>query len=142
VPAVKAVELGAAIEASRGPGSAAHDEIEPSPGGDLVRRTNRAGGLEAGVTNGEDVLAVAYMKPISTLARGLDSVDLETGKPARSAYERSDVTAVPACGVICEAMLAFVLADALLELTGGDRLEDVTSRLSAHRGRVRRYPRP
>jgi chorismate synthase len=68
-------------------------------------------------------------------------VDLETGQPARSAYERSDVTAVPACGVICEAMLAFVLADTLLELTGGDRVEDVTSRLTAHRERVARYPR-
>lgn len=140
VPAVKAVELGSAIEASRGPGSLAHDEIEPGPGGGLRRRTNRAGGLEAGVTNGEDVLVVAYMKPISTLARGLDSVDLETGEAARSAYERSDITAVPACGVICEAMLAFVLADALLELTGGDRLEDVTGRLAAHRERVRKYP--
>ena len=107
------------------------------PAGRLRRRTNRAGGLEAGVTNGEDVVAVAYMKPISTLARGLDSVDLETGEPARSAYERSDVTAVSACGVICEAMLAFVLADALLESTGGDRLEDVTARLAAHRERVR-----
>jgi chorismate synthase len=141
VPAVKAVELGSAIEASRGPGSRAHDEIETGPGGALRRRTNRAGGLEAGVTNGEDVLAVAYMKPISTLAKGLDSVDLETGEPARSAYERSDVTAVSACGVICEAMLAFVLADALLASTGGDRLEDVTARLAAHRERVRKYPR-
>src|SRR5262245_42603988 len=141
VPAVKAVELGSSIEASRGPGSKAHDEIERGPGGTLRRRTNRAGGLEAGVTNGEEVIAVAYMKPISTLAKGLDSVDLETGEPARSAYERSDVTAVPACGVICEAMLAFVLADALLELTGGDRMRDVTARLSAHRGRMRRYPR-
>src|SRR5262245_11335659 len=141
VPAVKAVELGSAIQASRGPGSEAHDEIEPGPGGSLTRRTNRAGGLEAGVTNGEDLMAVAYMKPISTLARGLDSVDLETGEPSRSAYERSDVTAVPACGVICEAMLAFVLADALLELTGGDRMADVTARLAAHRERVRRYPR-
>ena len=140
VPAVKAVEFGSAIEASRGPGSRAHDEIDVEPGGRLRRRSNRAGGLEAGVTNGEDILAVAYMKPISTLARGLDSVDLETGAPARSAYERSDVTAVPACGVICEAMLAFVLADALLELTGGDRLEDVTARLAAHRERVGRYP--
>ena len=140
VPAVKAVELGSAIAASRGKGSEAHDEIEPGPGGKLTRRTNRAGGLEAGVTNGEDLMAVAYMKPISTLARGLDSVDLETGKPARSAYERSDVTAVPACGVICEAMLAFVLADALLELTGGDRMADVTARLAAHRERVRQYP--
>ena len=77
------------------------------------------------------------MKPISTLARGLDSVDLETGEPARSAYERSDVTAVPACGVIAEAMLAFVLADALLETLGGDRMEDVLERLAAHRRRIR-----
>jgi len=140
VPAVKAVELGSAIEASRGPGSAAHDEIEKGKDGALRRRTNRAGGLEAGVTNGEDLVAVAYMKPISTLARGLDSIDLETGEPSRAAYERSDVTAVPACGVILEAMLAFVLADAVLELTGGDRLEDVLARLAAHRERVRRYP--
>jgi chorismate synthase len=131
IPAVKAVELGYSIEASRGPGSRAHDEIEPGQEGGLRRRTNRAGGLEAGVTNGEDVIAVLYMKPLSTLARGLDSVDLETGEAARAAYERSDVTAVPACGVIAEAMLAFVLADALLETTGGDRLEDVLSRLAA-----------
>jgi chorismate synthase len=141
VPAVKAVEFGSAIAASLGPGSEAHDEIEPGPDGALRRRTNRAGGLEAGVTNGEDVVAVLYMKPISTLARGLDSVDLETGRTARSAYERSDVTAVPACGVIAEAMVAFVLADALLESVGGDRMEDVTARLAAHRERVRRYPR-
>jgi chorismate synthase len=139
VPAVKAVEFGSAIAASRGPGSQAHDEIEKGPNG-LRRRTNRAGGLEAGVTNGEDIVAVVYMKPIATLARGLDSVDLATGEAARSAYERSDVTAVPACGVIAEAMLAFVLADALLALTGGDRLADVLSRLEAHRERVRRYP--
>ncbi len=142
IPAVKAVELGSAIEASRGPGSRAHDEIEPGQRGGLTRRTNRAGGLEAGVTNGEDVIAVVYMKPLSTLARGLDSVDLETGKASRAAYERSDVTAVAACGVIAEAMLAYVLADALLESTGSDRIEDVKSRLAAHRERVRRYPAP
>lgn len=141
IPAVKAVEFGSTIDASRGPGSRAHDEIEVDGAGRLSRRSNRAGGLEAGVTNGEDVLAVLYMKPLSTLAKGLDSVDLETGEPARSAYERSDVTAVAACGVIAEAMLAFVLADALLEVTGGDRMEDVQSRLAAHRDRVRRYPR-
>ena len=132
VPAVKAVEFGSAIEASRGWGSEAHDEI--LLGG--RRRTNRAGGLEGGITNGEDVLVVAFMKPISTLARGLSSVDVATGEPATSAYERSDVTAVPACGVICEAMLAFVLADALLEVTGGDRMEDVRKRLAAHRKRI------
>ena len=141
IPAVKAVELGSAVEASRGPGSRAHDEIERSADGTLRRRTNRAGGLEAGVTNGEDVVAVVTMKPLSTLARGLDSVDLATGEKARAAYERSDVTAVPACGVIAEAMLAFVLCDALLESTGGDRMEDVKSRLAAHRERVGRYPR-
>jgi len=141
VPAVKAVELGSAIEASRRPGSQAHDEIVIGADGTLSRRTNRAGGLEAGVTNGEDLLAVVYMKPLSTLARGLDSVDLETGEASRAAYERSDVTAVPACGVIAEAMLAFVLAGALLELTGGDRLEDVQERLEGHRARVCRYPR-
>jgi chorismate synthase len=139
IPAVKAVELGSAISASKGPGSQAHDEIEPGPGGRLRRRSNRAGGLEAGVTNGEDLVAVLYMKPISTLARGLDSVDIERGSPARSAYERSDVTAVPACGVIAEAMLAFVLADALLESTGGDRMEDVLERLAQHRARTERY---
>lgn len=142
VPAVKAVEFGSALEASRGPGSRAHDEIERGPDGALRRRTNRAGGLEAGVTNGEDVMAVVTMKPISTLAKGLDSVDLETGEPSRAAYERSDVAAVPACGVIAEAMLCFVLADSILELTGGDRLEDVLSRLAEHRARVLRYPRP
>lgn len=140
VPAVKAIEFGSAIAASAGPGSLAHDEIERAAGGGpLIRRTNRAGGLEAGVTNGEDIVAVLYMKPISTLARGLDSIDIETGESARSAYERSDVTAVPACGVIAEAMLAFVLADAVLESTGGDRLEDVLSRLEAHRARTGRY---
>jgi chorismate synthase len=142
VPAVKAVEFGSAILASRGPGSKAHDEIDVAPAGGLRRRTNRAGGLEAGVTNGEDVIAVLAMKPISTLARGLDSVDLTTGQRSRSAYERSDVTAVPACGVIVEAMLAFVLADALLELTGGDRLEDVVERLSLHRARAARFALP
>lgn len=137
VPAVKAVEFGGAIEASRRFGSEAHDEILL----DGRRRTNRAGGLEGGVTNGEDVILVAYMKPISTLARGLSSIDLSTGEPATSAYERSDVTAVPACGVICEAMLAFVLADAMLEVTGGDRIEDVKSRLDAHRERVAAFVR-
>ncbi len=140
IPAVKAVEFGSAIEASRGPGSRAHDEIEAAPDGTLRRRSNRAAGPEAGVTNGKDVLAVVYMKPLSTLARGLDSVDLETREASRAADERSDVTAVPASGVIAEAMLAFVLADALLELTGRDRLEDVRERLAAHRARVRRYP--
>ena len=125
IPAVKAVEFGSAVRAASGPGSRAHDEIEAAPQGGLRRRTNRAGGLEAGVTNGEDIIVVVTMKPLSTLARGLDSVDLATGNPSRSAYERSDVTAVPACGVIAEAMLAFGLTDARLETVGADRMEDV-----------------
>ena len=141
VPAVKAVELGSSISASGGPGSSAHDEIERASDGGLRRRTNRAGGLEGGVTNGEEIVAVLFMKPISTLARGLDSVDIATGESARSAYERSDVTAVPACGVIAEAMLAYVLAEALLESTGGDRMADVLRRLEESRRRTSEYGR-
>ena len=91
----------------------------------FVRTSNRAGGLEGGITNGEDVLVTLYQKPISTLRDGLPSVDIDTKEPHRAQYERSDVTAVPACGVIAEAMLAFVLADALLEKTGGDSMDEV-----------------
>ena len=96
-------------------------------------------GQESGFSHGVAPNCGKYRTSIP-LARGLDSVDLETGIASRAAYERSDVTAVAACGVIAEAMLAFVLADALLESTGGDRLEDVKFRLAVHRERVRRYP--
>lgn len=131
VPAVKAVEIGAALTASRGPGSAAHDPIEfSSPGTDSStvgwhRPTNHAGGLEGGVTNGSDLVITAYKKPISTLRKGMPSVDLDTLESARSQYERSDVTALPAAGVIAEAMVALVLADALLEKLGGDSMNEV-----------------
>jgi chorismate synthase len=127
VPAVKAVEIGAALEAARGLGSAAHDAIgpRPGPGERFARPTNRAGGLEGGVTNGEDLVLTAYKKPISTLRKGLPSVDLDTGEPRSSQYERSDVTALPAAGVIAEAMVALVLADALLEKLGGDSLPEL-----------------
>jgi chorismate synthase len=131
VPAVKAVEIGAALTASNGPGSAAHDLIEFSPAptdratGGWHRPTNRAGGLEGGVTNGCDVVITAYKKPISTLRRGMPSVDLDTLESAQSQYERSDVTALPAAGVIAEAMVALVLADALLEKLGGDSMDEV-----------------
>src|ERR1019366_7839398 len=107
-------------------GSAAHDPIAHDAARGFSRTSNRAGGLEGGITNGEDVLVTLYQKPISTLRDGLPSVDIETKLPHRAQYERSDVTAVPACGVIGEAMLAFVLADALLEKTGGDSMEEVT----------------
>jgi chorismate synthase len=142
IPAVKAVEIGDALSAARGPGSEAHDPIHHEPrgaggeaeagaGGRWRRASNHAGGLEGGITNGEDVVLTAFMKPISTLRRGLPSVDLDTLEPHRSQYERSDVTAVPACGVVAEAMVALVLADALLEKAGGDSLAEVRRHLDA-----------
>ncbi len=125
IPSVKAVSLGEGVANAFRRGSAAHDAIHYEAGRGFSRTSNRAGGLEGGITNGEDVLATIYQKPISTLREGLPSVDIETKQPRRASYERSDVTAVPACGVIAEAMLAFVLADALLEKTGGDSMEEV-----------------
>ena len=139
IPAVKAVELGSALAASRGPGSQAHDPIERRDG-EWVRPTNRAGGLEAGITNGADLSVTVYMKPISTLAKGMPSVDVDTMEPHRSQYERSDVTAVPACGVVAEAMMALVLADSMLEKAGGDSLAEVRAHLAATRERQRAWP--
>jgi chorismate synthase len=125
IPSVKAVSLGEGVANAFRPGSSAHDPIVHDATRGFSRSSNRAGGLEGGITNGEDVLATLYQKPLSTLRDGLPSVDIETKEPHRAQYERSDVTAVPACGVIGEAMLAFVLADALLEKTGGDSMEEV-----------------
>jgi chorismate synthase len=140
VPAVKAVEIGGALAASRGFGSAAHDPIERGAEG-WRRPTNRAGGLEGGVTNGEDVVVTAYKKPISTLRKGLPSVDLDTLEPHPSQYERSDVTALPAAGVIAEAMVALVLADALLEKLGGDSMAELRAHHEATLALQRRWPR-
>ena len=125
IPSVKAVSLGEGVANAFRRGSAAHDAVLYEPGRGFFRASNRAGGLEGGITNGEDVLATIYQKPISTLKEGLPSVDIDTKRPHRASYERSDVTAVPACGVIAEAMVAFVLADALLEKTGGDSMDEV-----------------
>ena len=142
VPAVKAVEIGAALAASRGLGSAAHDAIGPRPGGAhaFARPTNRAGGLEGGITNGEDVVVTAYKKPIATLRQGLPSVDLDTGEANPSQYERSDVTALPAAGVIAEAMVALVLADALLEKLGGDSMAELRAHFAATLAQQRAWP--
>jgi len=125
IPSVKAVSLGEGVANAFRRGSAAHDPIAYDAARGFSRTSNRAGGLEGGITDGEDLLATIYQKPISTLRDGLPSVDIDTKQPHRASYERSDVTAVPACGVIAEAMLAFVLADALLEKTGGDSMEEV-----------------
>lgn len=135
VPAVKAVAIGAGVEAAALPGSLAHDPIVPGRAG-LRRGSNRAGGIEGGVTNGEDVVVRAFMKPISTLREPLPSVDLSSGEARPAAYERSDVTAVPACGVIVEAMVAFVLARALLATFGADRVEDTLAALERYRRRL------
>src|SRR5690348_4526166 len=128
IPAVKAVEIGAGFDASRKTGAEVHDEIEPAPHrpltGNVRRRTNRAGGLEAGITTGEPVVLRVGMKPISTLMRPLATVDVASGEPATAVAERSDVTAVPAMGVIAEGMAALVLADAFLEKFGGDSLAE------------------
>jgi chorismate synthase len=126
IPAVKAVEIGIGFEASRRSGAEVHDEIDPQPDraltGNVRRRSNRAGGLEGGITNGEPLVLHVGMKPISTLMRPLATIDVTTGQPAAAVAERSDVTAVPAMGVIAEAMAALVLAQAFLEKFGGDSL--------------------
>jgi chorismate synthase len=135
IPAVKGVEIGMGFEASRRPGSEVHDPIE---GGDAGKRgsregksggfrrpTNNAGGLEGGITTGEPVVVKVAMKPIATLMSPLPTVDLASGQPAKAVSERSDVTAVPAMGVIAEAVVALVLADAMLEKFGGDSLAEM-----------------
>ena len=129
IHAVKAVAIGDGVAAARRVGSEVHDPIYFDDERRYHRTTNRAGGLEGGVTNGQDVVVRAYMKPISTLRRGLPSVDIETHETHRSQWERSDVTAVPACGVVCEAMLAIALADAMREKFGGDSLGEMRREL-------------
>ena len=129
IPAVKGVEMGMGFEAARRTGAEVHDEIEMAPGrtrtGNVRRKTNRAGGLEGGMTTGEPLVLRVAMKPISTLMRPLGTIDTKTGASAEAAAERSDVTAVPAMGVIAEAMTAIVLAGALLEKFGGDSLGEL-----------------
>jgi chorismate synthase len=142
IPAIKAVSIGDGVEGARRPGSQVHDEIVARPGavaGEpiIARPTNRAGGLEGGVTNGEELRVTGYMKPISTLMKPLRSVDLTTLEEAPAAIERSDTCAVPAAAVVAEAMVGLVLADALLERFGGDSMTDLTSRVTTTGSRVR-----
>jgi chorismate synthase len=125
IPAIKGVEIGPAFESARQPGTQVHDEIIPDGEGGVTRHTNRAGGFEGGMTNGMPVVVRAAMKPIPTTVTPLRSVDLATGEPAETAYQRSDICAVPAASIVGEAMVAWVLADALLEKLGGDSLEEM-----------------
>jgi len=129
---MKGVEFGPAFANARLPGTQVHDEIFIEDGR-LVRRTNRAGGFEGGITTGEPIVARVAMKPIATTLTPLRSVDLATGQPAATAYERSDFCAVPRAGVILEAMTCFVLADALLEKLGGDSIAEMRPRFQALR---------
>ncbi|MGE0461461.1 MAG: chorismate synthase [Vicinamibacterales bacterium] len=140
IHAVKAVAIGEGVEAARRPGSQVHDEIVVVEAADgerrLARPTNRAGGLEGGVTNGEDVRVTGFMKPIATLMKPLRSVDLTTIEDAPAAIERSDVCAVPAAAVVGEAMVALVLAEAVLERFGGDTVRQIQSRVQAAEAQI------
>lgn len=140
VPAVKAVEIGAAASVSRGFGSLAHDPIHYSAAAGWTRGSNHAGGLEGGISNGEDIVITAIKKPISTVRDGLPSVDLDTLEPARGQYERSDITALPAAGVIAEAMVALVLADALLLKIGGDSMTEARASFRSMTELQRNWP--
>jgi chorismate synthase len=138
VQAMKGVEIGDGWRNAVVPGSQVHDAIYPANPG-VRRETNRAGGLEAGITNGEEVIVRAAMKPIATLMRPLPTVDVVTGKPADAARERSDTTAVPAASIVVLAMSGLVLADALLEKFGADTVRELRSRLEEHRQYVAGY---
>ena len=140
IPAVKGVEIGLGFETARRTGAEVHDEIESALGrsrtGHVQRSTNRAGGTEGGMTTGEPLVIRVAMKPISTLMRPLGTLDIATGLPAAAVAERSDVTAVPAMGVIAEAMAAFVLAQAMIEKFGGDSLREMRRNVDAYFARL------
>ena len=140
IPAVKAVSIGAGTEASSLPGSEVHDEIgynEETK--EFIRDTNRAGGLEGGITNGEEIRIRGHLKPLSTLRRPLRSVDIDTKKEESAAFERSDITAVPAAGVIGEAMVALTLAAAMREKFGGDSIGEMKQNFEGFREQLRGY---
>lgn len=146
IHAVKAVEIGTGVANAGLPGSEVHDEIfwkdddhESDISSGFVRRTNRAGGLEGGITNGEELRVRGYMKPISTLRKPLESVDIDTKESSPAAFERSDITAVPAAGVIGETMIAIVLANSMREKFGGDSLDEMMRNYSAFMNSVEAY---
>jgi chorismate synthase len=140
IPAIKGVEFGLGFEAARRSGAEFHDPIvarEPGATGRFARASNHAGGLEGGMTTGEPLVVRAAMKPISTLRRGVPTVDFVSGEAVLSTYQRSDVTAVPAASVVAEAMVALVLAEAFLAKFGGDSLAQVRASFEDHLQRLR-----
>ncbi|MFH5209981.1 chorismate synthase [Antrihabitans spumae] len=141
IQAIKGVEVGDGFETARRRGSQAHDEMRPGPDG-VLRSTNRAGGLEGGMTNGEALRVRAAMKPISTVPRALATVDMSTGEEAVAIHQRSDVCAVPAAGVVAETMVALVVAQAALEKFGGDSLGETVANITGYiKGTSARVPR-
>jgi chorismate synthase len=132
IQSIKGVALGEAWQVAGAPGSESHDEVFHSPERGWYRETNRAGGLEGGMTNGEDLVVRAAVKPISTLTQPLRSVDVETKEPAQAMRERTDSTVVPAAAVVGEAMVALVLADAYVTKFGGDHLDDTLAAIEGY----------
>jgi chorismate synthase len=138
--ALKGVEIGRGMVTAISPGSKSQDTIQYDKQGREFRRgSNLAGGLEGGITNGQDVVVRGYIKPISTLRRPLESVDLDTREPSFAAYERSDVAVVPAAGVIGEAMVAIVLAGSFLEKFGGDSLAETRRNFESYQEQIHAY---
>ena len=131
IQAIKGVEVGDGFTTATRRGSVAHDEIEAAAGG-ITRRTNRAGGIEGGMSTGEVIRLRVAMKPISTVPRALDTVDVQTGEPAKAINQRSDATAVPAAGVVAEAMVALVLAEAAVEKFGGDSVDEMRRNVESY----------
>ena len=141
VNAVKAVEIGEGVRVAFSRGSLAHDEIAyDTEQRRFYRLSNRAGGIEGGISNGEDVRVVGYLKPIPTLKKALRSVDMISKEPFLAQHERSDTCTVPAAGVIGEAMVALVLANAFLEKFGGDSMQEVTRNYEGYLKQLREYP--
>jgi chorismate synthase len=136
IQAVKGVTIGEAFDVAGRPGSEAHDEIFHSAERGYFRETNRAGGLEGGMTNGEPLIVCGAMKPLPTLTQPLRSVDIETHEPAQALRERTDSCTVPAAGVVAEAMVAFVLADAYRAKFGGDHIDDMVGAVRAYEQRI------
>ena len=137
VQAIKGVEIGSGFGVANRPGSQVHDEIFWTPKGGFFRKTNHAGGIEGGMSNGEDITLRAAMKPIPTLMRPLRSVDLETRKPFKASVERSDVCAVPAAGVVGEAVVAFEIAAGMIEKFGGDSMDEMRRNYEQYQKQLR-----
>jgi chorismate synthase len=132
IQAIKGVEIGDGFTTAARRGSVAHDEIEKNAKGQIVRRSDRAGGTEGGMSNGEILRVSIAMKPISTVPKALDTIDTATGEPAKAINQRSDVCAVPAAGIVGEAMLALVLAEAVLEKFGGDSVQETKRNFNSY----------